>query len=96
MPYEPIMGYLSGGPVIYRPSPQENMLMLAKMGMRQSLLNEIEQDADILWQAVLKTDVGRRMTVEMAEEACRWWFAEGYSEHVHWRAKQFAKAVELV
>lgn len=90
----PLFASFNGGPVIYRPTPQENVMMLAQYAMRQQIRDEIEAEADSLWQMILKRETMRSLSVEAVEGACEWWFSEGYSEVVHWKAAQIEKAAE--
>lgn len=81
----------NGGPIVAHPSKEEFRLMLVQSMMRASIAREIEHDADVIWQMLLKTDNIRDLSVQEADDLCKWWFAKGYSEHVHRRAAELTE-----
>lgn len=82
----------NGGPVIYRPPRREADILFAQMCVRHSIAMEIERDADAIWQGMLKTDIAKELVVADLDYLCSWWFAEGSSEHIQWRAQQVLTA----
>src|SRR5258708_1501337 len=85
-------------PVICIPDRKNMMMEMAKYNMRKQLEDEIEQDADNLWQLIMigqrlkPGDFGapaRYLSVEEATGLCEYWFGDGYSGWVRDRAEKY-------